>query len=54
MPNASAIVTTELSVTQFNVAAPFYSAYLAGEVDDAKTAMTDAWDAVNAELAKLG
>ena len=54
LPNAGAIVPTKLSVTQFNVAAPFYSAYLAGEVDDATTAMTQAWDAVNAELANLG
>lgn len=54
LPNASAIVPTELSITQFNVAAPFYSAYLAGEKDDAKAALTEAWDAVNAELAKLG
>jgi hypothetical protein len=54
LPNAGAIVPTPLSITQFNVAAPFYSAYLAGDVDDAKTAMTQAWDAVNAELTKLG
>src|SRR5690606_12871432 len=52
LPNASAIVPTELSITQFNVAAPFFVAYLAGEKDDAKAALTEAWDAVNAELAK--
>ena len=54
LPNASAITPTELAITQFNVAAPFYVAYLAGEKDDAKAALTEAWDAVNAELAKLG
>lgn len=54
LPNASAIHPTELSVTQFNVAAPFYSAYLAGETDDARQALTEAQDAVMAEFEKLG
>jgi hypothetical protein len=54
LPNASAISPSPLSITQFNVAAPFYVAYLAGEEADAKTALTKAWDAVNAEMEKIG
>lgn len=50
LPNASAIAPTKLSVTQFNVAAPFYTAYLAGETSDARQALTDAQDAVRAEF----
>jgi ABC-type glycerol-3-phosphate transport system substrate-binding protein len=53
LPNASAIVPTELSVTQFNVAAPFYISYLSGETDDARQALTDAQDAVMAEFEAL-
>jgi multiple sugar transport system substrate-binding protein len=52
LPQASAIAPSKLSVTQFNVAAPFYSAYLRGDEADAKTAMTKAYDAVQAEFAK--
>ncbi len=52
LPQASAIAPTKLSVIQFNVAAPFYTAYLRGEEADAKTALTKAYDAVQAEYAK--
>ncbi len=52
LPQASAIAPTKLSTTQFNVAAPFYTAYLSGEEADAKTALTKAYDAVQAEYAK--
>jgi hypothetical protein len=54
LPNASAITPSPLSITQFNVAAPFYSAYLSGEKSDARAALTEAWDAVNSELEKIG
>lgn len=54
LPNASAIHPTPLSITQFNVAAPFYVDYLSGKESDAKTALTKAWDAVNEELKKTG
>lgn len=47
--NAKAIAPSKLSVTQFDVAAPFYVDYLKGEEADAKTALTKAWDAVMAE-----
>lgn len=50
LPNASAPVPTRLSVTQFNVAAPFYTAYLAGETDSAQQALDEAQDAVMAEF----
>jgi len=50
LPNASAIAPSKLSVTQFNVAAPFYIKYLNGETADAKTALTEAQDAVMAEF----
>lgn len=50
LPSASSIVPTKLSITQFNVAAPFYIKYLSGETSDAKQAMTDAYDAVMAEF----
>lgn len=50
---ASAIHPTKLSLTQFTVAQPFYVAYLNGsDTSDAKTALTKAMDAVNAEYAK--
>lgn len=52
--NASAIAPSRLSLTQFNVAAPFYIAYLAGEEADAQTALDQAWDAVQAEYEALG
>ena len=52
LPSASAIAPSKLSITQFNVAAPFYTKYLAGDADDAKTALTEAYDAVQAEFAK--
>ena len=35
---AQAIAPTILAITQFDIAAPFYSAYLSGEESDAKTA----------------
>lgn len=50
LPNASAIHPTKLSITQFNIAAPFYTAYLSGETDDARQALSDAQDAVMAEF----
>jgi multiple sugar transport system substrate-binding protein len=43
---AQAIAPTKLSTSQFNLAAPFYSAYLRGEESDAKTALTKAMDEV--------
>ncbi|HYO30266.1 MAG TPA: extracellular solute-binding protein [Thermomicrobiales bacterium] len=46
---AQAIRPTVLSVTQFNVAAPFFTAYLRGEESDAKAALDKAMDAVMAE-----
>ena len=46
---AQAIRPTVLSVTQFNVAAPFFTAYLRGEESDAKSALDKAMDAVMAE-----
>ncbi len=52
LPKASAIAPSKLSITQFNVAAPFYSKYLSGDTADAKQALTDAYDAVKAEFAK--
>jgi ABC-type glycerol-3-phosphate transport system substrate-binding protein len=52
LPDASAIVPTPLSLTQFTVAAPFYSAYLAGDVDSAQQAMDDAQAAVEEEFQK--
>ena len=52
LPKASAIAPSMLAVTQFNVAAPFYTKYLSGDADDAKAALTEAYDAVQAEFAK--
>lgn len=52
MSSAKAIVPTKLSVTQFNVAQPFYVKYLKGETKDAKAALTQANDAVQAALKK--
>jgi hypothetical protein len=49
---ARAIEPTALSITQFNVAAPHYIAYLSGDESDAKTAMQNAMDAVEAEYEK--
>ncbi len=54
LPNASAIAPSKLSTTQFNIAAPFYSKYLSGDTSDAKTAMSDAQDAVNKEFEAQG
>ena len=51
LPNASAIAPSKLSITQFNVATPFYSGYLAGDTSDARQALTDAYDAVQKEFA---
>lgn len=48
LPQASAIHPTILSITQFNVAAPFYTAYLSGETDSAQQAMDEAQDVVMA------
>ena len=52
LPEASAIAPSKLSITQFNVAAPFYTKYLSGDASDAKQALTEAYDAVKAEYAK--
>jgi multiple sugar transport system substrate-binding protein len=52
LDKASAIAPTKLSKTQFDVATPFYVAYLEGEESDAKTALTKAKDAVMAEYTK--
>jgi len=52
LESAKAIAPTKLSITQFDVAAPFYVAYLKGEESDAKAAMDKAMDAVTAELEK--
>ena len=52
LPQASAIAPSKLAITQFNVAAPFYTAYLSGDEADAKTALTKAYDAVQAEFNK--
>lgn len=52
MSSAQAIHPTKLGVTQFNVAQPFYIKYLKGETKDAKTALTQANDAVQAEMKK--
>jgi ABC-type glycerol-3-phosphate transport system substrate-binding protein len=54
LPNASAIHPSKLSITQFNVAAPFYKRYLSGETADARQALTEAQDAVMAEFAAQG
>ncbi len=45
---AQAITPTILSIQQFDLAAPFYTAYLRGEKSDAKAALTEAMDAVQA------
>lgn len=49
---AQAIAPTRLSITQFNIAAPFYVAYLNGEKSDAKAALDEAMAAVMAEYEK--
>jgi len=49
---AQAIAPTKLSIAQFNIAAPFYFAYLSGEESDPKAALTKAMDAVTAEYEK--
>jgi multiple sugar transport system substrate-binding protein len=46
LPSAQAIKPTILSIQQFDLAAPFYLAYLRGEESDAKTALDKAMDAV--------
>jgi maltose-binding protein MalE len=51
LPNASAIAPSKLSITQFNVATPFYTAYLRGDSADARAALTEAYDAVQKEFA---
>jgi len=48
LPTAQAITPTILSIQQFDLAAPFYLAYLRGEEADAKTALDKAMDAVQA------
>jgi multiple sugar transport system substrate-binding protein len=53
LDKAKKITPTKLSTTQFNVAAPFYVDYLDGKESDAKTALTKAYDAVQAEYAKV-
>jgi multiple sugar transport system substrate-binding protein len=45
---AQAITPTILSIQQFDLAAPFYLAYLRGEESDAKASLTKAMDAVQA------
>lgn len=45
---AQAIAPTPLAISQFDLAAPFYQAYLRGEESDPKAAMTKAMDAVQA------
>jgi hypothetical protein len=45
---AQAIAPTRLAISQFDLAAPFYNAYLRGEESDARTALTAAMDAVQA------
>jgi hypothetical protein len=52
--SAQAIAPSKLSIAQFNIAAPFFHAYLSGEESDAKTALTNAMDAVMAEYEKAG
>jgi ABC-type glycerol-3-phosphate transport system substrate-binding protein len=44
--NAQAITPTILSIQQFDLAAPFYVAYLRGETSDARAALTEAMDTV--------
>jgi hypothetical protein len=46
---AQAIAPTILAIQQFEIAAPFYNAYLRGEESDAKAALTKAMDAVRAQ-----
>jgi multiple sugar transport system substrate-binding protein len=46
--SAQAITPTILSIQQFDIAAPFYVAYLRGEANDAKGQLTQAMDAVQA------
>jgi ABC-type glycerol-3-phosphate transport system substrate-binding protein len=48
LPTAQAITPTILSIQQFDLAAPFYLAYLRGEESDAKAALDKAMDAVQA------
>ena len=51
---AQAIAPTRLAISQFDLAAPFYTAYLRGEESDAKTALTAAMDAVQAAYDEAG
>src|SRR5215218_7199040 len=46
---AKAIAPSILAIQQFDIAAPFYTAYLRGEESDAKAALTKAMDAVQAQ-----
>ena len=50
LADASAIAPIDAGVTQFDVARPEWHKYLTGEVADAKTAATNAMDAVRAEF----
>ncbi len=50
LPNASAIAPTQARHHPVQRGRPFYSAYLSGERTDAKTALTEAYDAVKAEV----
>jgi len=52
LDKAKKITPTKLSVTQFDIATPFYVDYLDGKEADAKTALTKAYDAVQAEYNK--
>jgi hypothetical protein len=50
LADASAIAPTILAIKQFDTARPEWHKYLTGEVPDAKTAATNAMNAVRAEF----
>jgi hypothetical protein len=50
LDSARAIQPTALAISQFDVARPEWHKYLSGEVSDARTALTAAYDAVRAEF----
>ncbi|MFL5759882.1 MAG: ABC transporter substrate-binding protein [Thermomicrobiales bacterium] len=52
LDKAKKITPSKLSVTQFDIATPFYVDYLNGKETDAKAALTKAYDAVHAEYNK--
>jgi hypothetical protein len=47
---ARAIQPTAIAISQFDVARPEWHKYLSGEIADARTALTRAYDAVRAEF----